>query len=120
MHERVKQASESPPRCTSLLNSASQSTEESYFIGTTVNSSLTNQEVVSFVVSAPPTNKRRSLTSSTINAADNTKLAAKLTITQKEGSIVSSTKHAEEAFRKHPNHMWPYILKTLHIRVNLP
>ena len=49
--------------------------EENYFFSTPGNPSLAHQEVVSYVVSEPPTNKIRSLTASIINTVDNTKLA---------------------------------------------
>ena len=43
----------------------------------------------------PPTKKSRSLTAAIINAADNGNLAAKITKTQKEGSVDYSTTHVE-------------------------
>ena len=44
----------------------------------------------------PPTKKSCSLAAAIINAADNVNLAAKITITQKEGSLDYSTTHVEE------------------------
>ena len=54
--------------------------------------------MVSDVVSEPPTNKIRSLSSSIIIAVYNTNLAAKLTITQEEGYVAYYTTHVEEEF----------------------
>ena len=54
--------------------------------------------MVSYVVSEHPNKKIRSLISAMINAADNTNLAAKLTITKEEVSIASSTTCVEAAF----------------------
>ena len=71
--------------------------EESYFLITPVNPSLSYKEVVSDVVSEPPTKKLRSLTAAIINATGNANLSAKLTITQEEGSFAYSTIHVEEA-----------------------
>ena len=66
------------------------------------NPSLNHQEVVPDVVSEPPTNKIRSLTSSTINTTDNANLAAKVTITQEEGCVDSYTKHVEAKLSETP------------------
>ena len=65
------------------------------FFSTTGKTLLTHQEVVSYVVSEPPTNKNRSVTASIINDADNENLAEKLTIKQEYVYIASSTKHVE-------------------------
>ena len=51
------------------------------------NSSLPHQEVVPDFMYEPTTKKSLSLTAAIINAADNGNLAAKITITQEEGSI---------------------------------
>ena len=50
----------------------------------------------------PPTKKIRSLTAAIINASDNGNLAAKITITQEEGYVYYSTKHAEEEYIETP------------------
>ena len=52
--------------------------------------------MVSDVMSGPPTKKSHDLTAAIINRADNWNLAAKLTITQKEGSVTYFTTHVEE------------------------
>ena len=56
--------------------------EENSIFSTPGNASLAHQEVVSDVMYEPPTKKSRSLTLAIINASDNGKLAAKITITQ--------------------------------------
>ena len=48
-------------------------------------------------MSGPPTKKSHDLTAAIINRADNWNLAAKLTITQKEGSVDHYTTHVEES-----------------------
>ena len=78
------------------MESGSKSMEEISFISTTGNPSLTHQEVVSYDMYEPPTKKIRSLSASIINAAHNVKLAAKITITQEEGSIDYFTTYVEE------------------------
>ena len=49
-------------------------------------------------MSQSPTKKICFLTAAIINAADNGNLAAKITITQEEGSVDYSTTHVEETF----------------------
>ena len=58
--------------------------------------------MVSDFVSEPPTKKIRSLTVAIINAAEDSNLTEKLTITQEEGSVASSTTHVEEAWPETP------------------
>ena len=72
--------------------------EESYFLNTPGNSSLTHKELVSYVVSEPLKNKSCSLTVAITNAADHANLASKPTITQEEGYVASSKTHVEESF----------------------
>ena len=71
--------------------------ERKIFFITPINPPLTHQEVVPDVVSETLTKKIRSLTSSIINAAANGNLDAKLTITQEEVCVASSTAHIEAA-----------------------
>ena len=51
------------------------------------NVSLTYQEILSDALSEPPTKNIRSPTAAIINAENNTKFNAKLTVTKEEGSI---------------------------------
>ena len=71
--------------------------KKTLFIITPSNPSLAHQEVVSDVMYEPPTKKIRSLTEAIINAAYDVNLAAKMTITQEEGSVNYSKTHLEEA-----------------------
>ena len=78
----VKQSSENPTRCPSVLISGSQYMEESSFLSTPGNSSLSYQGVVSDVMYEPTTKKNHSLAATIINAADDANLDAKMIITQ--------------------------------------
>ena len=76
--------------------------EESSFFSTPGNPSFDHQEVVSYVISEPPTNKSRSLTAAIFNVANNVKLDGKPTITQEEGYSDCSRTHVEEALSETP------------------
>ena len=91
VHAIVKQSPAIYSIYNSLLKSASQFMEEIYIFSTPGNPLLTHKEVVSYVVSEPLTTKTCSLTESTINVADNANMSTKLTITQEEVSVASST-----------------------------
>ena len=69
--------------------------------------------MVSYVVSETLTMKICSLTSAIINVADNANLAAKITITQEEESIASSTTHVEASFSETPKASATYYTKNI-------
>ena len=84
------------------------------------NPSITHQEVVPDVVSDPPTNKIRSLTSPTINTTDNANLAAKVTTPQEEGYLDSYTTHVEAEFSETPKESAKFSTKDMPQRGTLP
>ena len=90
------------------------------FLSTPGKLSLNHQEVASDIVSEPPTKKSCFLTAAIINVADNSKFSSKITMTQEEGYLASSTTYVEEICQKHQNNIQTYLLKTCHRRGNLP